>query len=319
MYLNEIISEYEAFVQELEIADLDYEVDIYSNLSAMEARGNINQDSNDNGEGAKNDTQNVDKSEADTPSKLSEKASELGDTVNSIFKMMNDQIRNFVSKFRVTLETLIDKSQDFKGKYLNARQKYLPKDKIVMIMYEYKDEVLKNAKASFNGFLKKSFNQMLSTTLGESMPKNSIFEVEDSVFEAVVFNSIGAPDNIKTLKDYEKHIASKYRGRSLRQNITVQHAPRFEGPALSESKAIRATLRRDENEAYLMTSKIITNLKLVRNNRNMSDEVRTRAKKYAKRAARLERMYNAFLEYYYRLRIEKVVSCRNVLKSLYGI
>lgn len=327
--IKEIINDYNQFIQKLNYdGDITFEsyVDFMNDDydAAMEADTNdpnskkpvnTTNPNTTGGVGDKVDTQNVNKSETDTV----KKSQEFGDRVNDILNGLADAIRDFMNKFSMLLSNLVESDKAFKEKYTHAKQNYKSTGGVKMIVYNYDLKVISNVRSHFNAYVKRQSQLFLSDAIGAKLGADTIFEIDEDEFDKKVLKDIGAPGNITNLKDYLSYLKERYRGKSSTRIIQPQEAVAYEPAALDETKIIRSILNRDKNEAYNLISKIVVRLKMVRNNSGLSDETRNRAKKYAKRIVRLEKMYNSYLDFYYHMRIERTIGARNVLKTLYGI
>lgn len=331
--VSEIIKDYENFINQLNSDDSSYGIESaidFMNIgtSAMEADMNPAQNKPTNttdtqkemaelnDDNPKSDTRSATNSEAKS---AEEKGREFGEAVNKLFTALSEKIRDFMSKYTLMVSSMIQSDKKFKEIYSKAKINYKPTGGVKMTVYNYNVKVISNARSQFNAYVKKVSSEFLSGTIGEKLADDSIFEIEDSQFDATVLKSVGAPSNITTFSDYLKYLVERYQGQATTKIIQPSDASLYEDAAMDETKLIRATLNRDKNEAYNIISKLTTNLKLVRNNKGLTDETRNRAKKYATRLVRLEKMYNSYLDFYYQQRIKRTISARNILKTLFSL
>lgn len=262
----------------------------------------------------KNDTQNVDKSEGMSSE---EKGRALGHMLAELIDEIFASIENLFGKFIQNTKLLIETDEGFLKNYAIAKKNYEPLPGIEVNVYDYDITKLGSIYKIFKAIMVKYIQELTPMPVDRKFDDNSIFEIADASFEKAIMTELHAPSSIQTLKEFYTVIRNDFRGKKVQKVVRPSDLDSYEKIAVGNAKKLASILTANKQEIYLQVSNIESLSKQITHNKSISDDVRNRLKKYIKRLLKLQRMYNSFLDLFYSLRTEEIISAREVLKLMY--
>lgn len=242
--------------------------------------------------------------------KLKVQVEKLIKTLEGIIEKCSLKISNFMGR-------LLQTDTGFKEHCRKAMVENKPLEAVKLIAYQYNDAILDTEMNRMTNIVLNKLNSVKVSYQEESDATNaSDMDRSEPDLIAKLFEELKCPKEINNMNSYFAYIKDKYRTAKKEQLFTARESKTYYA-ITQEYNKINDIVKRKQQVLKNQKSVLQANLNNIIKNKMTQNHVKQRALNQYRNATHIYNVYTHFLEIYFQLRIEKILSYRVVLKKIY--
>lgn len=321
---NEDGSYSEFYIKDGEWKEVKYRSKSGKKITANDVAKKKNQSGFENEE--KIDANDAGNTRSDTESEKSpaEKASlfkEFGDLLAKIIDGIIQLFKDFFDKNSLKVEYMLRNDEGFLKDYAEAKRKYKPSEGQEVLIYPNIDQKkVFDPAQKLKQHIKTTIQDLRSGLLGEELPKDHILAMSAEEYKNAILDITGCPNKqqVKTINEWYGFLKNSALGKKQKVVIRPGDVPKYEDHAIKSANALRGVVAADKNDVTELTNEMNRAFQAVSSNKNLSDEVRNRAKRYANRAKELLGDYKSLEDIAYTVYATKIQQARLILGRMFN-
>ena len=269
-----------------------------------------------------NDAGNT-RSDTESEKSPAEKAAlwkDFGDFLGGILDAIVKLFKDFFDKNSLKVEYLLQNDKGFIKDYTEAKSKYKPSEGQEVLIYPTIDQKkLFDPVEKLEKFIRETINELREGMLGRELPEDHILAMNAEAYKNAILDIVGCPNKqqIKSVNEWIGYLKGVALGKKQKVVIRPGDIPKYEDIALKSANALRGIVATDKNMVTEMTNTMNRAFQAVSSNKELSDEVRNRAKRYANRAKQLLGDYKTFKDEGYNVYLTKIQQARLILSRMF--
>lgn len=269
-----------------------------------------------------NDAGNT-RSETESEKSPVEKASlfkDFGDFLAKIIDGIISLFKDFFDKNSLKVEYMLRNDEGFIKDYNEAKRKYKPSEGQEVLIYPNIDQKkLFDPATKLKSYIKNTIQDLRGVMLGNELPENHILSMSAEDYKNTILDITGCPNKqqFKTVNEWVGYLKGSALGKKQKVVIRPGDIPKYENDAIKSANALRGVVVTDKNEVTELTNELNRAFQVVSSKKDLSDEVRNRAKRYANRAKELLGDYKTFEEQAYTVYATKIQQARLILGRMF--
>lgn len=237
-------------------------------------------------------------------------------------KIIMDHLISMIEKAILSIANSLKRinltDSGFKKQLRQAEVEVKPLNAVKVVSYKYINQVLDTENQKFTSIIHKAITSLSNMDSNELDNESNPLNMEHKALEEYVLKEMHCPSDINDMTMYFLYLKRIFRGEKGEQTILQSTLP--------EHKRMVAgydTFKRDlESSKASMVSevnKIKSQLMNVVRNNNVPDEIKVKRMSQMKNISFLYNMYSTFIGCRFQLKVEQMLTSREILKRFYQI
>lgn len=227
-------------------------------------------------------------------------------------------IDRLIHKLNARIQRFLLSDKGFEEQYREARKNNSPLEAIKLITYDYDTTYIDHLNTNFT---KTCFSLLSSIDTSYSAlantEKENPLDMSESDLTKYILQRSSVSESISDMNLLFEDMKNSFRRNKKEKLFTASRVESYYTIAVKQKDTIKNTVSEKERLLKGEARKLKDNLNMTIRNRQLPDEMRTRATKQAKNTMNVYNIYSTFLSIYIEMKMEEMLTYRTVLKKLY--